>query len=54
MAGITQAERERRDRRYELGLKDCNACTEPLPLDRRPRSAVIAAVPLLDLGPGRR
>ena len=30
MAGISIAERERRDRLYELGLKVCNS--EPLPL----------------------
>jgi hypothetical protein len=34
MAAITQAERERRDRLYELGLKQCNTCTEPLTLDK--------------------
>jgi hypothetical protein len=33
MAGITQAERERRDRLYERGLKQCNTCDEPLSLD---------------------
>lgn len=32
MAGITQAEREQRDRLYERGLKQCNTCDEPLPL----------------------
>lgn len=34
MAGIIQAERERRDRMYERGLKQCNTCTEPLPLSK--------------------
>lgn len=34
MAGITQAEREQRDRLYERGLKQCNTCTEPLALSR--------------------
>lgn len=34
MAAITQAERQRRDRLYELGLKQCNTCTEPLTLDK--------------------
>jgi hypothetical protein len=29
MAGITKAERQRRDRLYELGLKECNTCEEP-------------------------
>jgi hypothetical protein len=33
MARITRAERERRDRLYERGLKQCNATGEPLPLD---------------------
>ncbi|MGA9491400.1 MAG: hypothetical protein WBV80_14280 [Mycobacterium sp.] len=38
MVGITQAERERRDRLYECGLKQCNTCEEPLPLaDFAPR-----------------
>jgi hypothetical protein len=32
MAAISQAERQRRDTLYELGLKQCNTCTEPLPL----------------------
>lgn len=32
MAAITKAERERRDRLYERGLKQCNTCEEPLPL----------------------
>lgn len=32
MAGISQVERERRERLYELGLKQCNTCDEPLPL----------------------
>lgn len=32
MAAISQAERERRDRLYERGLKQCNTCGEPLPL----------------------
>ena len=31
MAGITQAERERRDRLYEQGLKDCSACGRACP-----------------------
>lgn len=30
--GITHEERERRDRLYRLGLKQCNTCEEPLPL----------------------
>ena len=34
MAGITQAERERRDRLYEHGLKQCSVCDEPLPLEK--------------------
>jgi hypothetical protein len=39
MAGITQAERDSRNRLYELGLKGCNTCTEPLPLAKfAPRS----------------
>jgi hypothetical protein len=29
MAGITKAERERRDALYTLGLKECKACEEP-------------------------
>lgn len=38
MSGITDAERDSRDRQYELGLKRCNTCTEPLPLVKfRPR-----------------
>ena len=32
MAGMSIAERERRDRLYELGLKVCNTHGEPLPL----------------------
>jgi hypothetical protein len=32
MAGITQVERERRNRLYERGLKQCTTCDEPLPL----------------------
>jgi hypothetical protein len=32
MAGISIADRERRDRLYELGLKVCNTHGEPLPL----------------------
>lgn len=39
MAGITQAERERRDRLYEQGLKDCSACGRQKPIaDFGPRS----------------
>lgn len=39
MAGITQAERERRDALYEKGLKQCTTCDEPLPLaDFAPQS----------------
>jgi hypothetical protein len=34
MSGITQAVRDERDRLYERGLKLCNACAGPLPLDR--------------------
>lgn len=34
MAGISQLERERRDRLYERGLRQCNTCREPLPLHR--------------------
>lgn len=33
MAAISAAERQRRDRLYELGLKQCTACDEPKPLD---------------------
>jgi len=33
MAGISQAERDRRDALYERGLKVCNTHGEPLPLD---------------------
>ena len=39
MAGITRAERERRDALYALGLKQCTTCDEPLPLaDFAPQS----------------
>lgn len=39
VSGISQRERERRDRLYERGLKQCNTCEEPLPLDKfSPRS----------------
>lgn len=34
MAGISQIERERRDTLYERGLRQCNTCAEPLPLDQ--------------------
>ncbi|AFR50019.1 HNH endonuclease [Gordonia sp. KTR9] len=34
MAGITRVERERRDALYEQGLKQCNTCADPLPLDQ--------------------
>ncbi|WP_457145149.1 hypothetical protein [Mycobacterium sp. URHB0021] len=33
MAGIPQAERERRDRLYVYGVKQCTRCDQALPLD---------------------